>query len=159
MKLQPQLKLRLQTTIKTPLKTPIRTTIPPFIPTLGEETSPFVRIMAKKIKRAFEVQVRREGKWKVISKKPLPKGLAMKLGAQRVTKTLAATFRLKAKGFTKKRDVPFKLSSLQFRLPKSREKLTFVEIKTKRIKKGTAEIPEILKIRRTKGRRKNIWGI
>lgn len=102
-----------------------------------------------KIKQAYEVRVRREGAFRTIAK-GLPKGKALKLGAGRVTQTLAATFKIVPKGFTTKTDVKFKPSKLRFRKPKSGEKLTFVEIKTKRIKKGTAEIGEILKIRGSK---------
>ena len=96
---------------------------------------------------AYEVQVRREGVFKTISKKPLPFGKALKLGSERVTKTLAATFRLKPKGKTNEKDISFELGK-GFRKPRSSsEKLTFIEKKGMRLKKGTSELPEILSIR------------
>jgi len=135
---------------------------PPRRPTIiRRETFDKVEDRLKRLigKPAYEVQVRRGGKFKTISK-ALPKGMAMKLGAERVTKTLAATFRLKPKGTTRLSDIGYELSKTQFRLPRaSAEKLTFIEKKTKRLKKGTTEIPEILEIRgsgfkKVKGRKR-----
>ena len=101
------------------------------------------------ITEAFDVQVRRGGKFVTISKKPLPKGKGLKLGAEKVLETLAATFRLKRKGVTLEKDIRYNLSSKSFRTPKvgGEMPLTFVEKKSQRLKKGTKEISEILTIR------------
>ena len=54
--------------------------------------------------------VRKSGKW-VLLGKALPKGLALRMGAAEVKKTLAATFRIVPTGKkTKKADLPFVVS-------------------------------------------------
>jgi hypothetical protein len=173
--LKPVLKPALQTQIQTQIETDIDTIDDGVIDDGGVITEPFIINPPKteipnvgfkskeKLLEAFVVQVRRGGVFRTISKKPLPKGKALRLGSQRTLSTLAATFRLKRKGFTKERDVPFRLSSA-FRRPRkaAEEKLTFIERKNLRIKRGTQEIPEILSIRggktgKRKKRRKSIW--
>jgi hypothetical protein len=139
---------------KTPPQPP---KIPPKEPTtprapnilIGKLKPPTGKLLkfASILKQAYEVRVRRGEKFMTISKKPLPYGRAAKLGAERVTRTLAATFKLVPKGVTSEADIYYKPSPLTFRPPKSGEKLTWVEKKQFRIKKGTGEIPEILKIR------------
>ena len=130
----------------TPTGTPYPIITPFPIFSLGGGESNFGKMVGK-VKEAFDVQVKRGGKFMTISKTALPRGEAMKLGAERVTKTLAATFRLKAKGTTTTSDIPYTLSGATFRAPKSGEKLTFIEKKQYRLKKGTGELPEILTIR------------
>lgn len=105
--------------------------------------------LVRRIKQAYEVQVRRGGKFVSISKKTLPLGKALKLGSEKVTKTLAATFKVVPKGATAESDIFYTPSPLQFRRPKSGEKLTFIELKQLRIKKSSGEIPEILQIRKS----------
>ncbi len=99
----------------------------------------------RKLMKAFLVQIRREGKWKTISTETLPKGKALKLGAQRVISDLSASFRLIPKGTTTKKDITFRPTKTHFRAPKDKAKLTFVERKNLRLKKGSEEISEILK--------------
>jgi len=118
------------------------------IPKLKSGTS----IKSRKKKRmisskAFEVQVKRAGKFKAISDKPLPKGKALRLGTKKTVTTLAATFRLKEKGVTTEKDIKFRVPSKSFRPPKSGDKLTFVEKKQLRLKRGSGELTEILAIR------------
>jgi len=79
--------------------------------------------------KAFEVQVKRFGKFKPITEEPLPKGKALKLGAESVEKSLARTFRLIEKGTTKEKDITFGVSPKLFRKPKKDEKLTFIQRK------------------------------
>jgi hypothetical protein len=129
-----------------------------FKPTEAGEELAISRRLLGKIKQAYEVQVRRGGKFRTISTRPLPKGKALELGAKRTITTLAATFRLKKKGVTREKDVPYTPSLKAFRAPKTGEKLTYIERKPLRLKKGSGEIPEILGIRKQKGRRKNrLW--
>ncbi|GAH26104.1 unnamed protein product, partial [marine sediment metagenome] len=45
----------------------------------GGESKVFKSLVGK-VKQAYEVQIKRWGVFKTISKKPLPKGLALKLG-------------------------------------------------------------------------------
>lgn len=118
----------------------------------------FGKRIVRKVKQAYDVQVRREGKWKLISEKPLPKGKAHKLGVKRTITTLAATYRLIKKGTTTAKDIPYKPSSKHFRAPKSKAPLTFVERKNLRLKKGSEEISEILKIRKGKPKKKKRRG-
>ena len=160
--IQTPIQIPIQTPIQIPIQTPkqVPTKVPvkipvisfPFPPKSGGGT-PGKGITSKKLKGAFEVLIKRGGKWKIISKKPLPKGKALKLGTERVTKTLAATFKIRRKGITTQRDVKFK-PGIKFRKPKSGEKLTFVERKQYRLKKGTSELPEILQIRGSKTKQK-----
>lgn len=133
---------------------PIITPSPPILP-LRDRISKLKTLKARRIIKAFEVFVRRGGKFKKISKEPLPKGLALRLGTKRTISTLAATFKLVPKGTTRKKDIPFKISDKVFRRPKnSAEKLTFIERKPLRLKKGSTEISEILGIRKSKSKKK-----
>ncbi|KKK90077.1 hypothetical protein LCGC14_2726690 [marine sediment metagenome] len=144
----------------------------PLIPLIPEVNGGDVSLrgIAGKLKRAFEVQVRREGKFKKISKNGLPLGKALELGQQRTITTLAATFRLVPKGFTTKKDVKTMIDFDIFRLPKRTPEfpLTFIEKKGKRLKRGTGEIAEIMRakalapIRRRKSKKKkrgNMFGM
>jgi hypothetical protein len=79
--------------------------------------------------KAFEVQVRRFGKFTPITEEPLPKGKALKLGAEAVKKSLARTFKLVPKGVTKEPDITFGVSPKLFRRPKKGDKLTFIQKK------------------------------
>lgn len=132
-----------------------RIKVPPIVPPkLEGAPTGFPRDKVERIlKKAFEVQVRRGGVYRTISDEALPIGQALKLGSKRTKATLAATFRLVEKGTTKKKDIKFELGK-GFRAPKSGEKLTFVEKKPLRLKKGTKEISEILTIRGKKPRKK-----
>ena len=104
------------------------------------------------LEKAYEIQVRRGGKFTTLPGETLPLGQALRLGTKKTISTLAATFRLKEKGTTTKKDISFKVPGKSFRKPKSGEALTFVERKQLRIKKGSGEIGEILGIRKRKPR-------
>ena len=138
--------------IQKPIQKPIipRVPITIRIPTAGGPEDKYKKQLGI-LTKAYKVEIRRQGKWLTLPGQALPKGLALKKGAKRTLSTLAATFRLKQKGTTTKKDVGFKPSGIKFRRPKSGEKLTFVEKKQYRIKKGTQEISEILKGRKGRG--------
>jgi len=101
--------------------------------------------IGKKILQAFEVQVRRRGKFQTIAK-GLPKGKALKLGAEKTRRTLAATFRLVPKGVTIQPDILYKPSPLIFRAPKKKAEfpLTFIQLRGKRLSMKS-EVSEIIK--------------
>jgi len=107
----------------------------------------------KGLKSAYEVQVRRKGKFKAVSKELLPLGKALKLGSAKVGTTLAATFRLVPKGKTAAEDISFMPSRELFGKPKQAPEypLTFIELRGKRLKKGSGEIPEIQYFKRRSG--------
>ncbi len=131
-----------------PTPTPILKPSPGIITEIKKKVKPKVS------KKAYNVFVKRGGKYIKISKKPLPKGKAEQLGVKRTITTLAATFQLREKGTTKEKDIKYKTPTKQFRKPKSGEKLTYVERKNLRLKKGSQETKEILKGRGTRGKKK-----
>jgi len=70
----------------------------------------------KEVFPAYSVWVKRFGKFKKITREPLPKGRALRLGAREVRRTLAATFKLeKAKEMTPIKDIDFFPSPRVFR--------------------------------------------
>ena len=116
------------------LKTPRRTKIP-FRTKLGDDEGvQKTRAMFKLEEKAtplYQPMVRKRGKW-VLLGKALPKGLALRMGAAEVKKTLAATFRIVPTGKkTEKADLPFVVSEKVFRRPKigalGAQPLTFIQ--------------------------------
>ena len=104
-------------------------------------------------RKAFELQVRRAGKFRAIGK-PLPFGRAKALGAGITTRTLAQTFRLVPKGETEQLDVGFEVPSRVFtRLKKPTAEYEWVERRGMTLKRFTGEVPEIMAARRRAGGR------
>lgn len=80
------------------------------------------------IKNAFEVQVRRKGKFITIGEN-LPFNVAVKKGVQTADTTISRTFRINPKGYTTQQDINYNLPKY-FKVPKSRQLRgpnTFVE--------------------------------
>jgi len=96
--------------------------------------------------QAYEVQVRRRGKFVKVGKELLPKGRALQLGVKRTTETLAQTFRLVPKGVTEKEDIIYRVPTDIFTRPKKpTSTIEYVERRRKTLKRGTGEIPSIFK--------------
>jgi len=117
------------------------------------------KTLSKKERRGlFKVIGKRFGKEKII-KQTKTLGQAEKSLEKFLTKTLGASGRILENG---KRIKATELSLLKkegFRKAK-RDPFTVVEIKERRLKKGTKEVPEIQTFRKkTKKKRKNIFGI
>jgi len=134
---------------------------PPKIPTVttnlkspDESKVPLIR-KARKIldsNTAFEVQVKRKGKFQRVSSKPLPQGKALQLGVQKTTTTLGQTFRLVKKGITREKDITYSVSNEIFTKPKKKTaNIEFVERRGKTLKKGTGEVPAIFKAQKEAG--------
>ena len=136
----------------TKIRTPTKPKIPkvPFI--FGGGVQKKVKVIKKKEgKQAFEVQVKRFGKFETISK-GLPKGKALKEGTKETKTTLAATFRIVPKGTTTKKDIKFKPSSQIYRQPKGKVKPpypTFIERRGFRLSTGS-EVSQIKTAKRRK---------
>lgn len=114
---QPQTYKTRQISLKVPkpkiraLKVPIK--IPKKVP----------RKIPKRLRKqiAYRILIKRFGKEKVLTKKPLPLGRALKLGAGYVRRTLGATFKVEKEGFTEIPDIQFKPSEQIFRRYKIRK--------------------------------------
>lgn len=103
-----------------------------------------------KLKPAYDVQIRRFGKWGTV-KVGLPFGKAKLLGASRTGRTLARTFRLKPRGLTSLPDVKFTPSKQQFRRSKKpTSSFEWTEKKEKALKRGSGEVPEIIRFKKIK---------
>lgn len=97
-----------KTVLRTKIIKPERLKEEPPPPTIWVPETPktFTQEEAKQYRKAFEVWVRRKGKWVKISKK-LPRRRALKLGKKYVTQTPARTFKLKRAGVTEAFDIPY----------------------------------------------------
>lgn len=106
--------------------------------------------------QAYDVQVKRFGKFKTIAKSQ-PIGKALKIGATRTQLTLAATFKLIPKGYTTLQDISYKPSKQIFREFAIRKgtkvptPLTFIEKRGFRLS-SPSEIGEIKKFKTFGGR-------
>lgn len=100
-------------------------------------------------RKAYNVLVKRKGKFFEIAK-GLPKGKALKAGAEKAIRTLARTFKLKESGSTEDIDISYFPSNKIFRAPKkpSDSPLTFVQRVA--LSRGTGEVREIQSIRKIK---------
>jgi len=128
--------------------------IPPSTTTISKKT---FKGAVGKLQKGFQVQVKREGKFSPISKKILPKGLALKLGSEKVKTTLARTFRLVEKGVTTEKDIKFTPNPLVFRPPKKAKKpLTFVQ-KRKFALSSRTEVSEIMTAKKRKGKKNGFF--
>jgi len=67
--------------------------------------------IGEKLVKAFEVQVKRRGKFRFVGER-LPRGRALALGAKITAETAARSFRIIPRGFTARRDIPFKLGQM-----------------------------------------------
>ncbi len=119
---------------------------------------PKFKIKKGKKKPAFDVQVRRRGEFRTIAEK-LPLGKALKKGATRTKRTLAATFRLKRKGTTTIKDIKFRPDPEIFAKPKKSVGGAFggfVERLGKRLstREEVGEIKTFPKRKRTKKRKR-----
>lgn len=92
----------------------------------------------------FPFFVRRFGEFKLGGYGRTPQQ-AFKLGKTRVERTLAASFKVPSFKGAK----PF-----GFRTKKEKDEIVFVEKKKRRLKRGSGEIPEILKFKKLKGRKR-----
>jgi hypothetical protein len=111
---------------------------------------------------AFRVELKRFGEFIPISKRPLPRGRALMLGAREARRTLGATFRLiPTERVTKLRDIPFRPSPLIFRGYKIKEgkkvplKDVYIQFAHKRLSKAT-EVREIMEAKK-KAPKKKKW--
>jgi len=141
----------------TPFKYLPTTLKTPFIP-LPSRPKGFLRTTRPSfLKSAFEVQIRRRGRFITIGK-DLPLKRAKKLGVKVTMETLGQTFRLVKKGYTKTPDISFEIPSKIFTIPKKpTTALEFVERRGKTLKKGTGEIREIQIARSLKGKKKQYY--
>jgi len=159
-KSQLDLGLRQTTTTTTTQRTPTTPRIPkrpaPQLPFPSGKTTPTLE--GKNILvRGFDVYVKRKGKWIKVSRKTLTRTGALKLGSERVRRTLAASFKIvetpqkvaaKRKGFFKPSPNIFR----SYKVVKGRKvglKDTFIQKASKRLS-GRGEVGEIQRARKTK---------
>lgn len=140
-------KLKLLTKSKTkvsPFPTPVKIPKPPKVITPVPSLL-FGTPKGKETRGRYVTSIRRFGKWKPIGKLPsLSKAFA--LGKGRVSKTLAASFKVTG------------IPKISGRLPRGfyrskKEKGVFIEKIGRRLKKGTKEIPEIQLFKKLKKKR------
>lgn len=122
----------------------------------SSKSSEFAKIKKESLalfsKQAYEVQLRRRGKFFAIAR-GLPLGRALKIGAERTKTTLAATFRLVAKGTTAMEDIYYSPSPAIFKAPKKPVgRIAYVERLGKRLS-TRSEVTEIKAFKRSKSRR------
>lgn len=110
--------------------------------------------LLSKVRKAYDVIVFKRGKEVTIGRN-LPEGRAKQLGTTNVLRTLRASFKLKPRGSTSQEDIDFNVPSNVFR-PSKRDANRFVQRRNLRLG-STSEISEIIKIPKTKGRRKFKW--
>ncbi len=106
----------------------------------------------EKLIEAFSVLIRSKGKVSEIGSN-LPIGKASKLGVERTKGSLAQTFALKSKGFTRDRDISYNVPSNLFTRPKrAKTKITentWVERRGKTLTEGI-EVRGLQQARRNK---------
>ena len=113
---KPKVTTKVVTKIITPFKIPTYTPPPPPPPPppVAGLWLPFKREPTPS--KAFRVELKRFGEFIPISKKALPKGRALRLGAMEARRTLGATFRIvPTEKVTSIIDIPFRPSPLIFR--------------------------------------------
>jgi hypothetical protein len=120
---------------------------------LPEAKTELIQKEKKVLVRGFEVYVKRRGKWIKISRKALPKAIALRLGAEKVRQTLAATFKVTP---TKKRVRPtrirFKPSAKIFRSYKivKGKKVPLTDVFIQRRGKRLSTFGEVREIQKAK---------